>query len=91
MVYDSNIMVQLMIPYMISPRPAVSLPYNTPVAYDNPHYFLPPGETLELPDLLDLKRGGGDCTIYSGRGFHKLFAFIKNGILTGYDFIYYGL
>jgi hypothetical protein len=28
--------------------------YDTSVTYNNPHYFLPPGEKLELPDLISL-------------------------------------
>ena len=32
---------------------------NTSVTYDNPHYFLPPGETLELPEFPDLRLEDG--------------------------------
>lgn len=32
---------------------------NTSFTYDNPHYFLPPGETLELPDFPDLRLDDG--------------------------------
>jgi hypothetical protein len=28
--------------------------YDTSVVYNNPHYFLPPGEKLELPDIISL-------------------------------------
>jgi len=31
------------------------LAYDTSLIYDNPHYFLPPGEKLELPDLVSLE------------------------------------
>ncbi|KAF8533502.1 SNF2 family N-terminal domain-containing protein [Trichophaea hybrida] len=42
------------------------LTYDTSVTYDNPHYFLPPGETLELPNLLDLNLGDGQTKPTSG-------------------------
>jgi len=37
------------------------LGYDTSVKYDNPHYFLPPGEKLELPDLVCLEIATGSC------------------------------
>ncbi|KAF8244057.1 hypothetical protein K440DRAFT_663691 [Wilcoxina mikolae CBS 423.85] len=42
------------------------LTYDTSVTYDNPHYFLPPGETLELPNLLYLNLGDGQTKSTSG-------------------------
>lgn len=42
------------------------LTYDASVIYDNPHYFLPPGYTLELPNLLDLNLGDGQAKSRSG-------------------------